>query len=145
LSYAKINSIYRGHVDWNKLTGFLYVYEARDAKSVSSRSHAGSITDVIVVGRFRLKSALYNGKHINGTPPCKGGIGELYKELLAKFKKNKQNHRNTYAGEWLWLYINTRETTLPTKPGETQVNCRPDTKISLVSLTPPNLKVLLSI
>ncbi|MES2063276.1 MAG: S41 family peptidase [Bacteroidota bacterium] len=134
LSYAKKNSIYRGNIDWNKLTDSVRK-RSRDAKSVIEAMPAVSLM-YEMLGDFH-GMALYNGKtHKWNTTHVKVDR-ELYKELLAKFKKNKQTIE-TRMLENGYGYILVPGNN-PTKPGEMQLIAA-QIQDSLAKLNPAKLK-----
>lgn len=134
LSYAKKNSIYRGNIDWNTLTDSVRV-RSKDAKSVTEAMPAVSLL-YQMLGDFH-GMALYNGKTYKWNTTHIKVDRELYKELLAKYKKNKQTIE-TRMLEKGYGYILIPGNN-PTKQGETQMIAA-QIQDSLAKLNPARLK-----
>lgn len=134
LSYAKKNSIYRGNIDLNKLTDSVLA-RSKDAKSVTEAMPAVSLM-YQMLGDFH-GMALYNGKTYKWNTTHIKVDRELYKELLAKYKKNKQTIE-TRMLEKGYGYILIPGNN-PTKQGETQM-ITAQIQDSLAKLNPARLK-----
>lgn len=134
LSYAKKNSIYRGNIDLNKLTDSVLA-RSKDAKSVTEAMPAVSLM-YQMLGDFH-GMALYNGKTYKWNTTHIKVDRELYKELLAKYKKNKQTIE-TRMLEKGYGYILIPGNN-PTKQGETQMIAA-QIQDSLAKLNPARLK-----
>jgi carboxyl-terminal processing protease len=134
LSYAKINSIYRGHVDWNKLTDSVRA-RSKDARSVTEAMPAVALM-YQMLGDFH-GMALYNGKTYKWNTTLVNVDRQLYKQLLVKFKNNKQTiETRMLENGYGYILIPGNN---PTHPGETQLIAT-QIQDSLAKLNPAKLK-----
>jgi carboxyl-terminal processing protease len=134
LSYAKKNSIYRGIIDWNNLTDSVRV-RSKGAKSVIEAMPAVSLM-YEMLGDFH-GMALYNGKTYKWNTTRVKVDKELYKDLLTKYKKNKQTiETRTLEKGYGYILIPGNN---PTKKGEIQIIAA-QIQDSLAKLNPAKLK-----
>jgi carboxyl-terminal processing protease len=134
LSYAKQNSIYRGNIDWNKLTDSVRA-RSNNAKSVTEAMPAVALM-YEMLGDFH-GMALYNGKTYKWNTTLVNVDRKLYKELLVKFTKNKQTiETRMLENGYGYILIPGNN---PTKPGEIQIIAG-QIQDSLAKLNPAKLK-----